>query len=165
LKTLPYSEIGEWVIENALDEVRAIHDGWGSTEHLLLGVLAEQNGNGCCLLRHFDLEPETIRAAVERNFPRCRHYAEFPQFTPRAQRVLALARDESEHLESPVVGSEHILIALLVEGEGLAAMILGRRFGLTPEQLRAVALSLSPERLPIAGPLAKFHLPSANRGD
>lgn len=165
MKTPPCSEIGEWVIENALDEVRAIHDGWASTEHLLLGVISERAGNGYRLLCHFDLEPETIRAAVERQFPRCRHYAEFPRFTPRAERVLALAQEEAKHLESPLVGSEHILIALLVEGEGLAAMILGRRFGLTPGQLRAVACTLSPERLPVAGPLAKFHLPSVNRGE
>ncbi|GAA2608802.1 Clp protease N-terminal domain-containing protein [Actinomadura fulvescens] len=100
------------------------------TEHLLLGLL-DAGGIGGEALDRLELTPEEVRGAIEEivgyGSDAC---SGEPHLTPRSKKVLDLARREAKRLRRDQVGSEHILLAILREGEGLAAQILHARKGL-----------------------------------
>ncbi|MFG1998557.1 Clp protease N-terminal domain-containing protein [Spirillospora sp. NPDC048911] len=99
------------------------------TEHLLLGLL-DAGGIGGQALDRLSLTPYEIRAAIERivgyGTDAC---TDDPRFSPRSKKVLDLAQREARRLRCGHVGTEHILLAILREGEGLAAQILHGREG------------------------------------
>jgi ATP-dependent Clp protease ATP-binding subunit ClpA len=147
MTTPPYSETAERILENAVYETLALGEQYTSTEHLLLGILAEGESNACRVLRDLRIQPEAVKGAIFRNrvgpTP-----ASYEGLTPRADRILQHAGEEAKRTENPVVGSEHILIALAVEEEGLAGRILTREFSLMPDRMRTAAHALTPERPP-----------------
>jgi ATP-dependent Clp protease ATP-binding subunit ClpA len=128
------------VIVLAQEEARLLHHDYVGSEHLLLGLLHEGRGMSSSLLRSMGLSLEGVRGEVEAIIgrgagPPGDHLA----FTQRAKRILELSLREALDLGQDHVGTEHILLALLREGEGVAAQIL-RKLGATSDAVRQEVL-------------------------
>jgi ATP-dependent Clp protease ATP-binding subunit ClpA len=113
------------VVVLAQEESRLLLHNYIGTEHLLLGLVRVDEGLGAQVLRSFDVSLESVRAGVERiigrgSSPPIGHIP----FTPRAKKVLDLSLREALQLAHDHIGSEHILLGLIREGEGVAAQIL-----------------------------------------
>jgi ATP-dependent Clp protease ATP-binding subunit ClpC len=96
------------------------------TEHLLLGLIKLGTGVAVNVLQKMGLDLETVRLAVEKKVgtgPDQKMIGSIP-YTPRVKKVLALAQKEAKALNHTYVGTEHILLGLLREGEGIAASVL-----------------------------------------
>jgi ATP-dependent Clp protease ATP-binding subunit ClpC len=96
------------------------------TEHLLLGLIKLGQGVAVNVLQKMGLDLETVRLEVEKQIgtgPETKMVGNIP-YTPRVKKVLALAQKEAKQLNHNYVGTEHILLGLLREGEGAAARIL-----------------------------------------
>src|SRR5215467_14341696 len=108
------------VLVSAQEEAALLGHNYIGTEHLLLGLLREDTGIAADVLKEFDVNLQQVRVIIEHIVGRgaAAPVAEHP-FTPRAQVVITLA--VSEAWRSPVLDTEHILLGLLREGEGLAA--------------------------------------------
>ena len=104
---------------------RCSHDYIG-TEHFLLGLLLEGSGVACDALVNVDADPKQIRAEVERRMTHGTARVTMGQlpFTPRAKHVLELAYEEASNLGYNYIGSEHLLLGMIREREGLAAQAL-----------------------------------------
>src|SRR6195256_683357 len=98
------------------------------TEHLLLGLIKLGQGVAVNVLQKMGLDLERVRMEVEKHVgphPATNMVGNIPS-TPRVKKVLALAGKEAKALNHPYVGTEHILLGLLREGEGVAARVLKR---------------------------------------
>jgi len=113
------------VLDLARKEARALkHDHIG-TEHILLGLLREQEGLAARVLASLDITVERVRAHILRSArPREEPTSGQIPFTPRAKKVLELALREALSLGHNYIGTEHILLGLVLENEGTAARIL-----------------------------------------
>ncbi len=96
------------------------------TEHLLLGLIRLGQGTAVNVLRKQGIDLETVRLEVEKQIgmgPDQKVFGNIP-YTPRVKKVLALAAKETNALGHTYVGTEHILLGLLKEGDGVAALVL-----------------------------------------
>ncbi|MCP4293484.1 MAG: ATP-dependent Clp protease ATP-binding subunit [bacterium] len=121
----------------ARDEAGRLQHDYIGTEHLLLGVVREGNGVAANVLRHLNIDFEKIQKAVEDSVTAPNgpvSIGEIP-FTPRAKKVLELSIDEARLHNHSYVGTEHLLLALIREGEGVAARVLGE-LGADHEQVK-----------------------------
>jgi ATP-dependent Clp protease ATP-binding subunit ClpA len=160
---LPYTWRAKRVLEFAMDEARQMSHSYIGTEHLLLGLLREKKGAAAQALADAGVTAEGARVAVLRVLqdglpepvPEPPPLAVIPAdvtpidaitaradqaimggYTPRARRVLASAMIEAARLGADEVGTEHLLLGLLTERDGVAAAILGR-LGFDGERARA----------------------------
>jgi len=113
----------------AQEEARRLDHNYIGTEHVLLGLLREPDGVASRALRRLGISLETVRSSVEQIIGRG---GERPPeghipFTPRAKKVLELSLREALQLGHNYIGTEHILLGLIREGEGMAAQILVQR--------------------------------------
>jgi ATP-dependent Clp protease ATP-binding subunit ClpC len=114
------------VLALARKEADRFHHNYVGTEHLLLGLIKLGQGVAVSVLQKMGLDLETVRAAVEKQVgtgQETKAQASIP-YTPRVKKVLALAGKEAKTLNHSYVGTEHILLGLLREGEGVAARVL-----------------------------------------
>jgi ATP-dependent Clp protease ATP-binding subunit ClpC len=120
-----FTERARQVVVLAQEEARALKHNYIGTEHLLLGLLREEEGVAARVLDALDVSVEEVRASVVRIVG---SGEEAPQgqipFTPRAKKVLELALREALSLGHNYIGTEHILLGLVREDEGVAARIL-----------------------------------------
>jgi ATP-dependent Clp protease ATP-binding subunit ClpA len=109
----------------AQDEARALKHNYIGTEHLLLGLLREEDGLAARVLESLDITVEEVRAQVARIVGQGDEVpvGQIP-FTPRAKKVLELALREALSLGHNYIGTEHILLGLVRENEGVATRIL-----------------------------------------
>ncbi len=114
------------VLYFAREEATRLHHDYLGTEHLLLGVVREGEGVAATVLRELAIDLDTIREMVESYVPRGTYTSTMKetQWTPRAKTVLELAREEARILHHQYIGTEHLLLALIREGEGVAAKVL-----------------------------------------
>jgi ATP-dependent Clp protease ATP-binding subunit ClpC len=124
------------VVVLAQEEARMLNHQYIGTEHLLLGLLREGEGAAARALGALGLAPEAIRQQVEEIIGQGNEATggHIP-FTPRAKKVLELALREALQPGHNYIGTEHILLGLLREGEGVAAQVLGR-LGVDRETVR-----------------------------
>lgn len=118
------------------EAIRLGHDYVG-TEHLLLGLIREGEGIAIEILKNLNCDPDELKAAIEdavKAGGETMTMGDIP-LTKRAQKVLKMALVEAERYKSTVVGTEHLLLALVREKEGVAAQILVS-FGVTYETVR-----------------------------
>ncbi len=111
----------------ARDEAGRLQHDYIGTEHLLLGILREGDGVAANVLRKMNVDAERLQKAVEDSVTAPMgpvSIGEIP-FTPRAKKVLELSIDEARLHNHNYVGTEHLLLALIREGEGVAARVLG----------------------------------------
>jgi len=114
------------VLELARKEADRFNHNYIGTEHLLLGLIKLGQGVAVNVLQKMGLDLETVRMEVERQIgtgPETKMVGNIP-YTPRVKKVVALAQKEARQLNHNYVGTEHILLGLLREGEGAAARIL-----------------------------------------
>jgi ATP-dependent Clp protease ATP-binding subunit ClpC len=114
------------VLALARKEADRFHHNYVGTEHILLGLIKLGQGVAVSVLQKMGLDLETVRAAVEKQVgtgQETKTAGSIP-YTPRVKKVLALAGKEAKALNHSYVGTEHILLGLLREGEGVAARVL-----------------------------------------
>ncbi|RPG85125.1 MAG: ATP-dependent Clp protease ATP-binding subunit [Coraliomargarita sp. TMED73] len=114
------------VLALARKEADRFHHNYVGTEHVLLGLINLGQGVAVNVLQKMELDLETVRNAVEKQVgtgPESKPSGNIP-YTPRVKKVLALAGKEAKSLNHSYVGTEHILLGLLREGEGVAARVL-----------------------------------------
>lgn len=113
------------VLSLAREEALSFNHNYIGTEHLLLGLLREQQGLAALALEKLGVALEPVRAAVEEKIGRGNHPAqEEIDYVPRARKVLSLALDEAERQGSGYVRTEHILLGIVRDGGGVGADIL-----------------------------------------
>ena len=114
------------VLQLARKEADRFNHGYVGTEHILLGLIALGQGVAVNVLQKMGVDLESVRMEVEKAVgvgPETKTVGNVP-FTPRVKKVLALASSEARALNHAYVGTEHILLGLLREGEGVAARVL-----------------------------------------
>ncbi|MGE5554056.1 MAG: ATP-dependent Clp protease ATP-binding subunit [Betaproteobacteria bacterium] len=120
-----FTERAERVIILSQEEARRLGHNYVGTEHILLGLVREGEGVAARALQNLGLSLEQIREQVENVIgPGDATGAGKINFTPRAKRVMELAVDEARELGHSYIGTEHILLGLLREDEGVAAQVL-----------------------------------------
>jgi hypothetical protein len=136
------------VVVMAQEEARLLNHGYIGTEHILLGLIREEEGVAAKALSALDIELQTVRDRVkeicgagEEHQPE----GHIP-FTPRAKLVLELSLREALQLGHDYIGTEHILLGLVREGEGVAAQVLVE-LGADPDRLRHRVIGLLAGRL------------------
>jgi excisionase family DNA binding protein len=141
------------VLQLAREEAQRLNHNYMGTEHLLLGLVREGEGIGAQVLKSLGVELETVRSKVEfiigHSDPRPR---EWRGMTPRARRVIELAVDEAIRLNHRFIGTEHLLLGLIREGEGLGARVL-RELGVDLRAARAKTIELVAARQEEPAPL------------
>ena len=114
------------VLALARKEADRFNHNYVGTEHLLLGLIKLGQGVAVNVLQKMGLDMETVRMEIEKQVgsgPETKMVGNIP-YTPRVKKVLALAGKEAKSLNHSYVGTEHILLGLLREGEGVAARVL-----------------------------------------
>jgi hypothetical protein len=113
------------VVVLAQDEARLLNHNYIGTEHLLLGLLSERDGVACEALESLGVSLEAARRDVEEMIGKGKTAATgHVPFTPRAKKVLEISLREALQLGHNYIGTEHILLGLVREGEGVAAQVL-----------------------------------------
>ncbi|MGB9813789.1 MAG: ATP-dependent Clp protease ATP-binding subunit [Thermovenabulum sp.] len=137
-----FTERAQKVIAYAQEEARRLNHNVVGTEHLLLGLIREGEGVAARALTNLGVDLQKVREQVENLIGVGPFVIQGPiGYTPRAKRVLELALDESRRLKHNYVGTEHILLGLIREGEGVAAQVLAN-LGVSLDRARNEVLSL-----------------------
>jgi ATP-dependent Clp protease ATP-binding subunit ClpC len=121
-----FTERSRQVVVLAQEEARALNHNYIGTEHVLLGLLRQQEGLAARVLEHLGLTVERVREQVVRIVGSGKEEFTSGQipFTPRAKRVLELSLREARSLGQNFINTEHILLGLVRENEGVASRIL-----------------------------------------
>ncbi|HET7560215.1 MAG TPA: Clp protease N-terminal domain-containing protein, partial [Limnochordia bacterium] len=119
-----FTERAQKVIVLSQEEARRLGHNVVGTEHILLGLCAEGDGVAARALAALGISLDKVRAEVERVIGRGDGHDGNIIFTPRSKRVLELAFEEARQLNHAYIGTEHILLGLIREGEGVAAQVL-----------------------------------------
>jgi ATP-dependent Clp protease ATP-binding subunit ClpC len=130
------------VVVRSQEQARLFGHNYIGTEHILLGLLAEHEGVAARAFESLEVSLATARAQVEKIIG---HGSSAPSdqipFTPRAKKVLELSLREALQLGHSYIGTEHILLGLVAEGEGVAAQVL-EKLGVDLVRARAEVLEL-----------------------
>ncbi len=136
-----FTERAQKVLALAQEEaVRLGHNNIG-TEHILLGLISEGEGIAAKALQALNLGPDKIRQEVESLIGKGQDGSKTLHYTPRAKKVMELSMDEARKLGHSYVGTEHILLGLIREGEGVAARVLNN-LGVSLNKARQQVLQL-----------------------
>jgi ATP-dependent Clp protease ATP-binding subunit ClpC len=136
-----FTERAQKVLALAQEEaIRLGHSNIG-TEHILLGLVREGEGIAAKALYALGLGSEKIQKEVENLIGRGQDSSQTPHYTPRAKKVIELSMDEARKLGHSYVGTEHILLGLIREGEGVAARVLNN-LGVSLNKARQQVLQL-----------------------
>ena len=137
-----FTERARKVIFFAQEEAGKLGENFLTTEHLLLGLVRENDSVAARILERMGVSLTRIRNEVERQVTRGDgRMGQDVQLTPRAKRVIDLAYDEARQLNNNYIGTEHLLLGLIREGEGPAARILAK-LGVDLERTRREVMSL-----------------------
>jgi ATP-dependent Clp protease ATP-binding subunit ClpC len=137
-----FTERAQKVIAYAQEEARRLNHNVVGTEHLLLGLIREGEGVAARALINLGIDATKVRNQVEMMIGVGPFAIQGPiGYTPRAKRVMELAMDESRKLGHNYVGTEHILLGLIREGEGVAAQVL-TNLGISLDKAQSEVLNL-----------------------
>ena len=138
-----FTERARKVMQLANQEAQRFNHEYIGTEHMLLGLVKEGNGVAANVLKNLGVDLRKIRLEVEKlvqSGPEMVTIGKLPQ-TPRAKKVIEYSMEEARNLAHSFVGTEHILLGLLREQEGVAAQVL-MNLGLKLEEVREEVLNL-----------------------
>jgi len=122
-----FTERARRVVFFAQEEAGRLGENYVSTEHLLLGIVREKDCVAVKVLDRLGVSRSSVRAEVEKQITKGDGaLGRDMQLTPRAKRVIDLAYDEARTLNNNYIGSEHLLLGLVREGDGLAGQILSK---------------------------------------
>ena len=120
-----FTERAQQVLVLAQEEAKRLNHNFIGTEHLLLGLVREGSGIAARSLQNMEVDLNRVRQEVERITPQGEKVIQQGiSYTPRAKRVVELAIEESQNLGHNYVGTEHLMLGLVREGEGIAAQVL-----------------------------------------
>ena len=132
-----FSERARRVLTLAQEEAQRFNHNYIGTEHILLGLVRETEGVVARVLINLGIDLNKVRAAVEFIIGRGENPVEGEiGLTPRAKKVIELAVDEARRMNHSYIGTEHLLVGLLREGEGVASGVL-ESLGVTLESVRS----------------------------
>ncbi|MEK7683187.1 MAG: ATP-dependent Clp protease ATP-binding subunit, partial [Nitrospirota bacterium] len=139
-----FTERGRKVIIYAREEAEKRQNDYLGTEHLLLALLREEEGISAAIIKKMGISIEEVRMEVERKLPYGTNVLTFGDipFTPRAKKVLELAVEEARLIGHSYIGSEHLLLGILREDEGIAGRTL-RSLGANLLAARQLAINFS----------------------
>jgi ATP-dependent Clp protease ATP-binding subunit ClpA len=113
------------VLRFSREEAQSFQHNYIGTEHLLLGLVRENGGIAAVVLRNLGVEPNKVRSSIEFITGRGNSIVlGTPGLTPRSKKVIELAADEARRLNHDYIGTEHLLLGLVREGEGIAVGVL-----------------------------------------
>ena len=138
-----FTERAKKVMQLAQQEAQRFNHEYIGTEHILLGLVKEGSGVAANVLTNLDIDLKKIRLEIEKivqSGPNVVSVGKLP-FTPRAKKVIELAVEEARNLGHNYVGTEHLLLGLLRENEGVAAQVL-MNLGVKLEDVREEVLNL-----------------------
>jgi len=153
-----FSDRARRAIVHAQEEARLLNHDYIGTEHILLGLLAERAGVAARALDSLNVTLEAareqVREIIGQGSQEQGQRGHIP-FTPRAKKVLELSLRESLSLRSEIIGTEHLLLGLIAEGDGVGSQIL-ERLGAPAETVRERVVELAktepdPETEPAGG--------------
>lgn len=139
------------VISLAKEEAKRMGHNVVGTEHLLLGLVREGDGIAAKALNGIAIEPVKVREQIEALVGMGEPYEGEVGLTPRVKRVLELANEEARRQGVNYIGTEHLLLGLLMEGEGVAARVL-LNMGVSPERIWKQVIRLlggEPDEVPM----------------
>ena len=137
-----FTERARKVLSLAQEEAQRFNHNYIGTEHLLLGLVREEEGVAAKVLSNLDVDLVKVRSAVEFIIGRGdRIVLGEIGLTPRAKRVIELAVDEARRLNHHYIGTEHLLLGMLREGEGIAAGVL-ESLGVDLEKVRSQTIQI-----------------------
>ncbi|MDO8683745.1 MAG: ATP-dependent Clp protease ATP-binding subunit [Armatimonadota bacterium] len=137
-----FTERARRVVFFAQEEAGRLGENYVSTEHLLLGLVRESDSVAARILERMGVSLSKIRTEIERQVSRGDgRLGQDMQLTPRAKRVIDLAYDEARQLNNNYIGTEHLLLGLIREGDGLAGRVLAK-LGVDIERTRREVMSL-----------------------
>src|SRR6187399_1203991 len=131
------------VMALANQEAQRFNHEYIGTEHILLGLIKEGSGVGANVLKYLDVDLRKVRLEVEKLVkagPEMVTMGKLPQ-TPRAKKVVEYSIEEARNLNHNYVGTEHLLLGLLREQEGVAAQVL-MNMGLRLDDVRQEVMNL-----------------------
>jgi hypothetical protein len=122
-------------------EARQLGHDFIGTEHLLLGLLDEPDSVAAHVLQHLRVGPEAVRAAVQTRVPPVQQHKRAARgLTTRTKTVIELSVEEAYRLRHHYVGTEHLLLGLMREGEGVAADVLHELTGADVDEVRQLVV-------------------------
>ena len=136
-----FTERAQKAILLAQEEAKNLRHNYVGTEHILLGLLAEGEGVAAVALNNMGVDLETVRNEVLNVVGKGSYDADIMGFTPRTKRIFELSFLEARNLGHNYVGTEHILLGLLEEGEGVAIVVL-KKIGVNIEKLEESVLNM-----------------------
>ncbi|MFH0917516.1 MAG: ATP-dependent Clp protease ATP-binding subunit [Candidatus Omnitrophota bacterium] len=148
-----FTERARKVIILAKEEARRFNHDYIGTEHILLGLIREGEGVAAAVLQKLEVSLENIRLEIEKLVqpgPATQIIGDIP-FTPRAKKALELAAEEARSLGHNYIGTEHLLLGLIREGEGIASQVL-LNLGMDLNSVRNEVMSLLGSALPGMSP-------------
>src|SRR3974390_2311648 len=143
-----FTERARKVLSLAQEEAQRFQHNYIGTEHLLLGLVREGEGVAAKVLSNLGVELNKVRSAVEFIIGRGdRAVLGEIGLTPRAKKVIELAVDEARRLNHHYIGTEHLLLGLVREGEGIAAGVL-ESLGVNLEKVRTQTIQVLSQSQP-----------------
>jgi ATP-dependent Clp protease ATP-binding subunit ClpC len=168
-----FTDRAKKVMNLARQEAQGLNHEYLGTEHILLGLVQEGNGVAANVLRQMSIDLTKIRSEVEKlvkSGPSMVQMGQLP-FTPRAKKVLELSMEEASNLGHNYIGTEHLLLGLIKENEGIAAKVL-TNLGVKLEEVREEVLEFlgaesseeeeeeAPAENPVGQPTGKSKTPA-----
>ena len=144
-----FSDEAKRVMQLANQEALRFNHEYIGTDHLLLGLLIDEGGVAALALKNLGVEPWKVRANIETLIvrgPDMVTMGKLPQ-TPRANKVIEYSMEEARNLNHNYVGTEHILLGMLREQEGVGGVVL-MNFGLTMENTRKEVIRVLTDKGP-----------------
>jgi len=124
------------VLTLAQENAESMHHNYVGTEHLLLGLLEEESGVASRVLQDLELSTRRVKELIKRMSDTSRRgFRTSMELTPRTKRVIELAVEEARRMGHHYIGTEHLLLGLIRQGESVALDIL-KQSGLSPERIR-----------------------------
>jgi len=136
-----FTERAQKVLALAQEEATRLHHAGVGTEHILLGLVREGDGIAAKALISLGVSAEKVQQEMEKIIGPGQSQSVAMTYTPRAKKVIELSIDEARKLNHSYVGTEHILLGLIREGEGVAARVLGN-LGVSMNKARQQVLQL-----------------------
>jgi len=137
-----FSEPARRVLQLAQEEAHKLHHSYIGTEHILLGLARESDGVAARVLENLGMDLDKVRSAVELIVGSGEQEGQSDvRLTPRAKKVIELAVDEARRMNNSYISTEHLLVGLLREGEGVAVGVL-ESLGLTLDKARSEILRI-----------------------
>ena len=149
----PFTERARRAIILAQEEAQKLGNSYIGTEHLLLGIVNEGESVAAKVLENLGISLDKVRKEVEAIVGKGNQTTQHEMvFTPRAKRVIELAFEEARSLSHNYIGTEHLLLGLVREGEGVAARVLSN-LGVDPVKIRTQITQLLGVETPQAEPV------------